>query len=118
MNSVTALFDKRKQPKPGYWAFRLLAAILEDMTRVEKRRDNAYVIHRKGMPPLVVAWTENAGAEKVVQVPPGISGDVLTVTNPVAGKYSIAPMPPSRSLRVGRWPVVVGSLPKSLTPSR
>lgn len=117
-NSQVALFDDKKRPKPGYSAYFLLSAILEDMTRVERRKDNAYVIHRKGTSALVVAWADGAESEKVVQVPPKLSGDVLTVTDPVAGRYSIAPIPASRSVRVGRWPVVVGSLPKSLIPSR
>jgi len=114
-NSQTALFDARRRPKPGYYAYKLLAAVSDAAVRVERLPGaHRFLIHRTGRGPLLMAWSD---AGENVSLPSGASGDVLKVTDPVAGIYEIAPLANATEVRLDRWPVVIGDLPTAVYQS-
>lgn len=119
-NSYTALFDKKRQPKPGYWAFKLLAAILDDMTRVERTgQDGQFIIHRRGKKPLFVAWQGGASKSAAsAALPKGVGGDVLRITDAIRGVYTIEKNAASKQIKLSALPTVVGNLPASLSGAR
>lgn len=118
-NSETALFDRNRKPKPGYRAYILLAALLADVERVERRGDaHIFVIHRKGKPPVLVAWASENDKQKVVKLPKNAAGQILSISDPVRGTYEVSDIPETRTIKLGKWPVVAGKLPADLLGGR
>ncbi len=114
-NGQTSLFDKNKRPKPGYGGYILLAAVLQDMERIERRGDqHVFVVHRKGKSPLMIGWAEDGAKNPTVKLPAKATGYVLSIKDPVRGTYEITGLPASKTLKLGKWPVVVGQLPDNL----
>lgn len=98
------------KPKPGVWAYRLLAVALESVEPVERRGSGLdhYRLHRAGKTPLVVAW-KGAGSGATVAPPPGLrGGHVLRVTDAVRGACVVEPLPASGTLRLGPLPLIAG----------
>jgi hypothetical protein len=110
-NVVVPLFDTSGQPKAGYWAYMLLAAVLQDLDRVQRIDSGAYIVHRKKGRPLLVAWS--TPSRSTLSIPQALNAtQVLRVTNAQDGGYSIEAVPGSGVLTLGGLPVVAGaSLP-------
>ena len=109
------------KPKPGVWAYRLLAVALEGVERVERRGSGLdhYWLHRTGKTPLMVAW-KGDGSGDTVALPPGLRvGHVLRVTDAVRGTFVVEPLPASGPLRLGPLPLIAGEdLKRALRLSR
>jgi len=58
-NEKTALFDRNKQPKPGYMGYKVLATLLENASSVEDHSNDQrihFVIRRQNSSPINVQW--------------------------------------------------------------
>lgn len=120
-HSKIALFESKGEPKPGYRAYQLLAAILDGVDRVERRGPgHQYWLHRKGQTPLLVAWRGKTDANERAPLPPGVTkAHVLRVTDAVRGTYVIDTTPRSAPLPLSRLPIIAGEpLPEKVYPSR
>ena len=108
-NVEVPLFDTSAQPKAGYWAYMLLASMLEDLDRVQRIDSGAYMVHRIKKPPLLVAWKTSARSQ--LALPPTVQATrLLRVTDAPQGAYAIESVPGSRVLTLGVLPVVAGAV--------
>jgi hypothetical protein len=107
-NALVPLFDTSAQPKAGYWAYMLLAAVLEDFDKVERIDSGAYIVHKKKQEPILVAWS--TPSRSTLPVPESVHAtQVLRVTNAPDGGYSIETVPDDGVLTLGELPVVAGA---------
>lgn len=121
INAKVPLVASNREPKPGYYAYKLLAVLLEGAERVERRGGNTFVIHRKGSGPLMVAWkSKNDKTDGQITLAAEVSGEVLRITDLAKAIYAIEAAPGGRaSLPISELPIVAGKeLPKALRPSR
>jgi len=119
INAKVPLAESNQKPKPGYFAYKLLAALLEGAERVERRGGHTFVIHRKGAGPLVVAWKSTTDeSDGQITLPAQVSGRILRITDLVKATYTIEAAPGGKeSLPLSNLPIVAGKkLPKALDP--
>jgi hypothetical protein len=120
-NSQLQLIGLDKNPKGGYWAFHLLAAVLEGMESVVKLAPGIYLIDRGATPPIYVAWQQ--GDTAALQLPAGFNAQMMMrVTNAQYGTFDIEATPQAGLIRLGTLPIVVspelpGGLAGDLQPS-
>jgi hypothetical protein len=120
-NSQLQLIGLDQNPKGGYWAYHLLAAVLEGMESVVKVAPGAYMIERSEKPPILVAWQK--GSTTTLQLPGGFQADMMMrVTNAQYGTFDIEATPQDGLIQLGILPVVVspelpGNLAGDLQPS-
>jgi hypothetical protein len=107
-NAFVALFDTSAQPKAGYWAYKLLASVLDKMDRVQKVGEGVYIIHRADASPALVAW--NAGGS-TLELPSTVQAtQLLRVTDAAAGSYVIEAVPENGIITLGDLPVVASEV--------
>lgn len=104
-NSKVALFDLAQQPKPGYFAYQLLAQVLVGMETVERVDGiQAYWIHRDDGSKLLIGWGEGS-----VELPDGFTpARVAQVTDPISGTFTVRGLGQFAALPLQRLPAVVG----------
>ena len=128
-NRKVALFDLSKEPKPGFWGYRLLSHLLQDIEEVRFVREGVYELTYKSGSVLVVAW--NAGSSEITSEMLReilVKGDrensrkplpiykVVTIADVKNGKYIIEDRRFDSSLRLGDTPVIIGvSLPGAIS---
>lgn len=94
-NSRTALFTREGEPKPGYWAYFLLAAVMDGATDVAG--SNPFIVQYEDGTARTVAWGTGVISGE---------GQILRVTNVELGQYVLEK---SATVKLGRLPVVVGA---------
>ena len=108
-NSQLQLIDKDQQPTGGFWAYHLLAALLEGMSSVEKPGPGIYIIHRYEQPDIHVAWRTADNA--TYQLPTSIHPEaMMVVTDAANGLYVITRPPVDGLLHLGALPFVVSEV--------
>lgn len=107
-NTLVPLFDTSAQPKGGYWAYKLLAAVIQKLDRVQKLGDGAYIVHRNETSPALVAWN---AAGSSIELPATVEATrMLRVTDAAAGSYVIENVPDDGVVTLGDLPVVVSAV--------
>jgi hypothetical protein len=111
-NKRVPLFGPDRKPKPGYFAYRLLATMLQDVTAVERiGQGTVYRLVRSGGTPILIGWDATNGCAEV----PGdgaTTRHVLRMLDVVAGTYRVETLEPGlESVALGQWPVVIWSGP-------
>ncbi len=110
-NAYVPLFEVSETtitPKGGYWAYKLLAGMFEDLHQVQRLDSGAYIVHRVKRPPLLVAWRtpERDG----LALPPVVQAQrALRVVHAAEGVYAMETVPESGVLSLGELPVVAGA---------
>lgn len=108
-NVEVPLYDMTATPKGGYWAYKLLAAILKDLEKVEKVDNGAYMVYRTKNAPVLVAWRTDE--RSVFSIPSTVGASrLLRVTDAQSGSYTIEAVPGNGVLSLGDLPVVVSAL--------
>ncbi len=115
-NSQLQLIDKDQQPTGGFWAYHLLAAMVEGMTSVEKPGPGIYIIHRFGQPDIHVAW--RTPDNSTYQLPASVQPEaMMVITDAANGLYEISKPPVDGLLQLGTLPIIVGeALPGGAWP--
>jgi len=103
-NIHVPLFDSAAQPKAGYWAYKLLGAVLENLERVQKIGEGAYIIHRTDASPALVAWNSGGSSRPLPPVVPATQ--VLRVTDAATGTYVLELVPGNGTIALSDLPVV------------
>lgn len=109
-NSQLQLIDKNQQPTGGFWAYHLLAAMLDGMESVEKPGPGIYIIHRYDKPNIHVAWRTDANT--TYQLPSTVHAQkMIVVTSARLGTYQLEPVPANGFLQLtGPLPIVVSEV--------
>ena len=104
-NSKVALFDQAQQPKPGYFAYQLLAQVLAGMESVERVDERQiYWIHRDDGSKLLIGWGEGS-----VELPDGFTpARVAQVTDPISGTFTVRGLGQFAALPLQPLPAIVG----------
>lgn len=105
-NMEVPLFDLDRQPKGGYWAYMLLAAILDDFKDITRESDGVYVVRRNDGPVIYVLWA--TPGRTTYQLPAGAAPrSMIQVTDAVQGVYEIRTPPTDGLLQLGPLPLVI-----------
>lgn len=108
-NAQVPLYNKSLQPKAGYWAYQLLAAVLEGVESVQRLDDGMYLVHRPGGSSMFVAWKTDEHTTSTL--PPEVEAThLLRITSAGRGGYSIEAVPENGVLTLGNLPVVAGAV--------
>ncbi|PIV80657.1 hypothetical protein COW53_08480 [bacterium CG17_big_fil_post_rev_8_21_14_2_50_64_8] len=109
-NSQLQPIDKNQQPTGGFWAYHLLAAMLDGMDSVEKPGPGIYIIHRYDQPNIHVAWRTDANT--TYQLPSTVHAQkMIVVTSARLGTYQLEPVPANGLLQLtGPLPIVVSEI--------
>jgi hypothetical protein len=83
--------------------------MIADLDRVQRLGDGAFMIHRHGQPPLLIAWAKPGFLE--VTLPVTIEGDrLMRITDAAAGSYAYESVPVTRVVPLGALPVLAGAV--------
>ncbi len=105
-NSRLQLIDMYRNPTGGFWAYHLLAALMDDAVSVEKAGPGAYIIHRYHRPDIHIAW--RTAESSVYQLPPAVQPRyMMEITDALYGYYRIVSPPAGGLLTLNTLPVVV-----------
>ncbi len=105
-NSQLQLIDKDHQPTGGFWAYHLLAAMMDNAVSVEKSGPGIYIVHRYGQPDIHVAWRTADNA--VYQLPPDLQAEaMMVVTDALHGIFELVAPPADGLLNLNTMPVVI-----------
>lgn len=89
-NRYVPLFTADGVPKPGAYAYRLLARLLYGSEGVARLADRRFSIRRAGAPPITVAFGLDrvpAGLETILGRPPSPGEEIVRVVDPAGGRY-------------------------------
>lgn len=84
-NRRTGLYDTNAEPKPGVFAYRALARLIDGKARVDFDRQNHYTIRRGAGQKITVAWGSEAAALQQG------GSEMLCLANPKKGLMSSDP---------------------------
>lgn len=130
-NRKVALFDDAQKPKPGFYAYHLLAHLLQGIRKVELIDEDVYKLVYQSGDILVVAWNDKADANtNTAEISAellssllgmGNIGDsekmlkVVRITDVEQGLYSVENRTGMSSLILKDLPVIVGkTIPEAL----
>lgn len=82
-NRRTALYTREARPKPGVFAYRMLARLLDPDTVVEQAGGDLFTLRRRGEETLWIGW--GAGAESVRQRAAEGGGEAFCLRDPDSG---------------------------------
>ena len=105
-NRKVPLMGGPKEPFSGYWAYRILAVALKDVSSVKRHGPGHYVVQRKGRSPLLIAW--KTPGKSTINWPKG-GGTIVQLTNANKGTYSVIPQSASE-ITLRELPVIAGDM--------
>jgi len=110
-NRHVPLLERDGTAKPGYLAYRLLAHVLKDMTRVEYLADGRYLVHRQDQSPLFIGWSVHSTPVQSIQLSTAeLSGEltVWRITDAIQGIFSVQRQTSEAPLRLDELPLIAG----------